>query len=474
MHDKIDGTPSAGAMETMEMQQELAGSEGPGPKDYHKNIRCIFVSLFFGVALSAVTLGPLFDAYLLNIGGVNGNKLVGAVESTRGILQLVLAYPIGAVSDKMSRIRLLKLDLPFWTLGLGLLIIGVLLDSLPLLFIGIGVWAPCSQCWNSTAQVVVADSAHAGERVKVVSRMTSLRLIAIASGPLLQALMLLISHQNHWGSSLLRSVILSGCVLWPGVLIWTLRLSDLPPLETRGGSRHDEHSAYAASDLERRHLGIPVRWWIAGTLEFMSLVTAIGAGMTVKFFPLFFRVDYHFTPLEVCILSCVYPLCISAMVEICRRISKRLGRLTAVMLFHFLGTACLFAMCYMRSLVLVLPLYLLRGALMNARGPIVRSMIMDLVTSDLRGRWNSIQSLSGFTWSGSAALGGYLADYAGDYRFTFIVTALIYTASFFIGLPLYFIYPADQAAAAQMPARDALPGPGTATIRAPEGSRAGA
>ncbi|CAE7688457.1 unnamed protein product [Symbiodinium necroappetens] len=241
--------------------------------------------------------------------------------------------------------------------------------------------------------------------------MTSLRLIAIASGPLLQALMLLISHQNHWGSSLLRSVILSGCVLWPGVLIWTLRLSDLPPLETRGGSRHDEHSAYAASDLERRHLGIPVRWWIAGTLEFMSLVTAIGAGMTVKFFPLFFRVDYHFTPLEVCILSCVYPLCISAMVG---------------------------------SLVLVLPLYLLRGALMNARGPIVRSMIMDLVTSDLRGRWNSIQSLSGFTWSGSAALGGYLADYAGDYRFTFIVTALIYTASFFIGLPLYFIYPADQ------------------------------
>ncbi|CAE7351880.1 unnamed protein product, partial [Symbiodinium necroappetens] len=134
----------------MEMQQELAGSEGPGPKDYHKNIRCIFVSLFFGVTLSAVTLGPLFDAYLLNIGGVNGNKLVGAVESTRGILQLVLAYPIGAVSDKMSRIRLLKLDLPFWTLGLGLLIIGVLLDSLPLLFIGIGVWAPCSQCWNSS------------------------------------------------------------------------------------------------------------------------------------------------------------------------------------------------------------------------------------------------------------------------------------------------------------------------------------
>ncbi|CAE7462725.1 unnamed protein product [Symbiodinium natans] len=460
-------------METMEMQQQLAGSE-PDPEDYRKNIRCIFASLFSGVALSAVTLGPLFDAYLLNIGGVNGNKLVGAVESTRGILQLVLAYPIGAMSDKMSRIRLMKWDLPFWTLGLGLLVIGVVLDNLPLLFIGIAIWAPCSQCWNSTAQVVVADSAPAGERTKVISRMTSLRLVALASGPLLQALMLLASRQNHWGSSLLRSVILSGCVLWPGVLLWTLRLQDVPPLEkTTGNSRQTEQSVFDAACLDRRHLGIPVRWWLAGTLEFTSFVTAMGAGMTVKFFPLFFRVDYHFTPLEICILSCVYPLCISAMVEICRRVSKRLGRLMAVMLFHFLGTACLWAMCYIRPLVFVLPLYLLRGALMNARGPIVRSIVMDLVTSDLRGRWNSIQSLSGFTWSGSAALGGYLADSAGDYRFTFVVTALIYTVSFFIGLPLYFIYPSEKVPAASPQARDVLPPAGPGTTGAAAGSRAG-
>ena len=60
-------------METMEMQEQLAGSDSPGPqdidfkpflsellqtvhvsvcgKDYVKNIRCIFTSLFFGVAL---------------------------------------------------------------------------------------------------------------------------------------------------------------------------------------------------------------------------------------------------------------------------------------------------------------------------------------------------------------------------------------------------------------------------------------
>lgn len=119
------------------------------------------------------------------------------------------------------------------------------------------IWFPCqmSQC-------------------KVLSRMTGLRLVAVATGPMLQAIMLLISGKclgfvwklpeyapkhrektahththahdsdwgewldlrNHWGSSLLRKVILSGAVLWPGVM-WTLRLTDVPPLEKTEGSR---------------------------------------------------------------------------------------------------------------------------------------------------------------------------------------------------------------------------------------------
>jgi len=40
--------------------------------------------------------------------------------------------------------------------------------------------------------------------------------------------------RNHWGNSLLRVVILSGVVLWPGCL-WLLRLKNLPPLEQTEG-----------------------------------------------------------------------------------------------------------------------------------------------------------------------------------------------------------------------------------------------
>eukprot|EP00435_Cladocopium_sp_Y103_P057396 s275_g19.t1 len=412
-------------------------------KDYRRNLLYVFISYFFSMSLSALTLGPIFDAYLLNIGGQHGNKLVGAMESTRGILQLIFAYPIGSLSDKMSKVRLLKWDLVFWTIGLALLVLGIAGDSLPLMFVGMGVWAPASQCWNSTAQVVVGESATPAKRTKVLSRLTTLRLVAIASGPMLQGILLLISGKNHWGNSLLRVIILSGVALWPGCL-WLLRLKDLPPLEqTEGNAQSRWCSTFSKEDLDRPLLGIRRRWWLAVWIELLSFISLFGAGMTVKFFPLFFRIDYHFTPFEVCMLSFVYPLGIAGMVELCSRVSKHLGRFPTVIFFQFTGTACLWALCYIRPLAIVLPLFLLRGALMNARGPLVRAITMDLVHSEMRGRWNSIQSLSMFAWSGSAALGGYLADVAGDYRFTFVVTAGIYTVGFFLHLPLLLIYPKE-------------------------------
>lgn len=40
-------------------------------------------------------------------------------------------------------------SLPVRSSGLGLLLLGIASDSLGLLFVGMAVWAPCSQCWNS-------------------------------------------------------------------------------------------------------------------------------------------------------------------------------------------------------------------------------------------------------------------------------------------------------------------------------------
>jgi len=404
---------------------------------YARNVRCIFVVLFFVISSGTITLGPLFDALLLNIGGDKGNILVGAVESTRGMVQLAVAYPIGVVSDRMSRIRLLQRNLPVWTIGWCLIVAGILAENVPVIFVGMALWAPCSQCWNSTAQVLVADYSPAGARTAALTNLASVRVISSSLGPLLQIVLLLITSQNHWRNSLLRWVTSAGCLLWPCVVFLTCRLQDLQSLEQRTSG-----SAFRVDAVDRRVFGVKLRWLLAGTLEFSSFVTAIGAGMTVKFFPLFFRVDYKFTPIEVCLVSFIYPVSISAMMQVCIRVSKRFGRLHTILVFHVIGTSCLWALCYVRSLILVIPLFLLRGSLMNAKGPIARAVVMDLVPAHTRGRWNSIQSILSFSWSGSALLGGFLAD-ATDYRLTFMVTAVIYTVAGLILCPLLWLYPGD-------------------------------
>ncbi|CAK0875831.1 unnamed protein product [Prorocentrum cordatum] len=283
----------------------------------------------------------------------------------------------------------------------------------------------------------------------------------------MQVGLLLGLRQNRWDNSLLRWVVSSGCLLWPGVVMCTLALRRLEPLEKTARRGAGSGSSFSDEELDRRVCRVKVRWWLAGTLEVQAVVTAIGAGMTVKYFPLFFKSDYHFSPIAICILNVVLPLCMSATVQVGIVISRRIGRLQASLLVHFLGTACLWSMSYCRSLPLVLPIFVLRGALMNSkvrgRWASMRWACFSAATADKGG---GPKGGALFDVAPSAPRSGYIADASGDYRVTFAVTASIYTFSFLIMVPLLLICPADR------PARAAADGPAAAqpTAAAPAGA----
>lgn len=64
--------------------------------------------------------------------------------------------------------------------------------------------------------------------------------------------------------------------------------------------------------------------------------------------------------------------------------------------------------------------------------------MMDVVPKKHRGFWNSLEGVTAFTWTGSAALGGWLIS-TRDYRFTFLVTGALYiagTSVLFLTIPL--------------------------------------
>ncbi|PFH32377.1 hypothetical protein BESB_016950 [Besnoitia besnoiti] len=173
-----------------------------------------------------------------------------------------------------------------------------------------------------------------------------------------------------------------------------------------------------------------------------DIVRAIGAGMTVQFFPLFFKEIYFFRPLDLCFLATAYAVGIGLFMLIGERLSKLVGRACAAMLFCLGGLVMLLSMCVVQRLSVMLVCYLLRGALQNAVGPLTRSIIMDFTRKANRGKWNAVESFSSTLWSGSALVGGFLAN--RDYRFAFFVTAVLYAISWMIFMPVVFLMPAAE------------------------------
>merc|ERR1712032_920545 len=68
-----------------------------------------------------------------------------------------------------------------------------------------------------------------------------------------------------------------------------------------------------------------------------------------------------------------------------------------------------------------------------------------------RGLWNAVENFTSMTWSGSAFIGGVLAD-SHDYRFTFLITAFVYAFGCTIYSSLLLIVPRKEEAVREVSA----------------------
>jgi MFS family permease len=159
-----------------------------------------------------------------------------------------------------------------------------------------------------------------------------------------------------------------------------------------------------------------------------DIIMAIGAGMTVQYFALFFKDDYNLVPFAIAIIYFLNPLMIALFSYLAFPVTRIIGRAVTAVLCDAIGTACIILMSFKFSTYPTIAMFLFRTAAMNAGYPTQRSMLMDVVAKHNRGKWNAAESITSFTWTGSAALGGYLIKYH-DYRYTFLITGFIYSLS---------------------------------------------
>lgn len=396
----------------------------------HPNVnRMLWFCGLYGVA-SAIALMGLFDTYLF-LKSNESNSAVGLAESVSGLTQVLVVLPAGYLADRFSRSKILSGCFWLSLLYVASSVYGIYNDDIRVIYGSLIAGGFYSAVQNSTSYALFTDSVPQGERALWMSRAAVITQASMGFGPFL-AMVLFYYLGDHWGMSVLHTILISGFFLMIPANLFLLNWKDIPVCVSPAVSA--DHPLLPPSSVKRKGSVVPY------LICLNDVITCIGAGMTVKFFPLFFKNDYGFSPTELQGLFTVYCLAFAVFTWLCEKVAGRIGRVQSAMLFSLGGVSCLFALAYLDNIIMVILVFILRGALQNSIYPIDRSMLMDFVPSDQRGRWNSIESISAMTWSGSAVIGGYMMD-SHDYRYTFVITAWIYLFACVMRLPLLWMVP---------------------------------
>lgn len=209
-----------------------------------------------------------------------------------------------------------------------------------------------------------------------------------------------------------------------------------------------------------------------------DMISGLASGMTIKFFPLYFAKKIWLQPIGVQSIYIALPLFMIVASKLGQKASRVFGRVTVSVTMSVLGAAALagiFAIehvanwdcydcptshgttesdctspnitvngvveaacnyqttssngwtctpvtCELRDRWYVpIGLYFI-STLQHCSRPLKKSILMDFTAKRTRARWNSLDSVTRFGWSGSAVLGGWLIQHY-SYGTTFLVTA---------------------------------------------------
>lgn len=227
-------------------------------------------------------------------------------------------------------------------------------------------------------------------------------------------------------------------------------------------------------------------------LVFSDLISGLASGMTIKFFPLYFAKEIYLEPVPVQGIYIALPFFMIVVSKSGQMISKRIGRVTTSIIMAYIGSAALIGLfcieffakwgcyecpqehgtteymcttgtelvagepvcnwsihddnswtclpidCKLRDYwYIALGLYFL-STFQHCCRPLKKSILMDFTEKKTRAKWNSLDSVTRFGWSGSAVVGGYLIE-KYSYGTTFLVTAfaqIVSASMLFMLIPL--------------------------------------
>jgi len=433
-----------------------------------------------GGTADSIWSGTMLVAFLSTL--TNGsNTKVGLITALQGATTLVTALPAGWAADRFSRAKIIAVGGVVMLLSVGACSYTVIAsadDSDDLAFvlmcIGLSLFGFSQGVISGPAQALLADSLPTGFRDKYYNLVFVCYLAGSAIGPLMAVILFSIwqgytSQSEEWPMDDLRIVLLIGLALEIPCAGLMFMFRDDKALGQKSDAVADQSAASeteedrrplhesliadtvkeegeggADSEPEKTPTAEEAQWseWMKEAsqmkgLGFLTvhhvpyiafgsdLVISLASGMTIKFFPLFFKDDCNMSAAEVQTIYFIVPIAMALAGTLGTSLGGCSGRAQMVVLLRVLGLSffgaivALYHFGYNKWLVVAA--YIFRTALMNSTYPLEESILMDYVPKHQRARWKSLESVSSFGWCGSAALGGYLSDAYG-YTATFLIT----------------------------------------------------
>eukprot|EP01065_Artemidia_motanka_P036467 TRINITY_DN4439_c0_g1_i1.p1 TRINITY_DN4439_c0_g1~~TRINITY_DN4439_c0_g1_i1.p1 ORF type:complete len:509 (+),score=106.36 TRINITY_DN4439_c0_g1_i1:59-1585(+) len=418
-------------------------------KSVNHNVMLMYiVTLVVGIA-DSIWNGTIMVAFIYLLSH-KSNTVVGVIEASNGVVALMVALPVGYFADKVGRAAAMRVG------AFGMVISTAFTCWLTIyaeenqdeqhwlkwvFLAALSLWGMSESVIYGPGQALFADSLPRLNRTQPYTILQVMYLVGAAVGPGI-AVVWFYTHENEWTLRELRNLILIGQGMEIGAAVLLCCFTDRKALEVH------EDEAVTGHEVEQALQG-GKSWITREQVPFVLLtvdfVTAVGSGMTVKFFPLFWKEDVGLSPASVQLIYFVAPLGIAVLSTVAQRSSKLLGRPLACFVMRVVSVSFLVALVVLRHTLPAVPLcaiYIIRTSLANASYPLEESILMDFVPRESRARWKGLQEIAVFGWCGSAALGGWIGDHYG-YAHTFIITAIVQFAGVVPMLLLVPVVPAE-------------------------------
>jgi len=352
--------------------------------------------------------------------GLSPNELLGTTSAITGIGMVLLVIPGGILADRWSREGVLRIAFFSGLISIFLLILGT---GISFIIAGLFFWGVFQGLSRPAAEALLADSVPSGKRSGIYARVHLIQQFGMAVGPVLNIILFLFLG-DRWDLGILKNVMIFGLCFSCSSCFVMLFLRQGKTIGKESESFQGNNTA------DPRFRKVPY------LLLSANFIIGIGAGMTVKFFPVFFRTIYDLKPISVQMIMGGVFFVTGLTGLAAQKASLRRGRSEMIIAVQSLAIGCLFGIASYPALGLLVVLFICRGALMNAAQPLSRSILMDLVPKKKRGLWNSLETVAwGLFWNASAAAGGFLIG-ENNFRRCFLITAAIYVVG---TIPIFFI-----------------------------------